>query len=320
MRNGILAAGNFIVDRVKLIDSFPAQDTLASITHETQSNGGGPYNVLKDLALMQVPYPLHAAGLIGDDPDGGWILDDLRTHRIGTTHLQQSTAHPTSYTDVMTVADTGRRTFFHQRGANAFFTGEHIDFTETTARILHLGYLLLLDHLDTFALDGKTHAANLLARARSAGLITAVDLVSAADPRFRDIVLSSLPFTDHLLLNEIEASAILGTPVDPASLQEITAAAGQILTYGIHRSITLHTATRAVTLTTSGETHHQPAESISPSVIKGTNGAGDAFAAGFLHALHENQPYPAALALAAKTAAQSLTHPTPSGGIKPLGA
>lgn len=318
MRNGILAAGNFIVDRVKLIDHFPAQDTLASITGETQSNGGGPYNVIKDLALMQVPYPLHAAGLIGADPDGDWILNDLRTHHIDTTHLRQTPDHPTSYTDVMTVASTGRRTFFHRRGANAFFTGEDIDFTKTNARILHLGYLLLLDHLDTFAPDGQTHAARLLARARAAGLINTVDLVSAAHPDFSNIVLSSLPHTDHLLLNEIEAAAILNTPVDPSSISDITAAAKQILTYGIHRSITLHTATRAVTLTTTGESHHQPAISIPPSEIKGTNGAGDAFAAGFLHALHEGMSYPAALALAANTAARSLTHPTPSGGINPL--
>ena len=73
MRNGILAAGNFIVDRVKLIDAYPSQDTLASILSETPSNGGGPYNVLTDLSRMGVPYPLSAAGLIGADT--GWRLD-----------------------------------------------------------------------------------------------------------------------------------------------------------------------------------------------------------------------------------------------------
>jgi hypothetical protein len=48
-RKGILAAGNFIVDHVKIIDDYPQQDMLASIVSESQSNGGGPYNVLKDL-------------------------------------------------------------------------------------------------------------------------------------------------------------------------------------------------------------------------------------------------------------------------------
>ena len=69
-RTGILAGGNFIIDHVKLIDRYPQQDMLAFIHGETSSNGGGPYNVLKDLAAMLVSYPLEAAGLVGDDPNG----------------------------------------------------------------------------------------------------------------------------------------------------------------------------------------------------------------------------------------------------------
>jgi len=316
MRNGILAAGNFIVDRVKLIDSYPAQDTLATILSETPSNGGGPYNVLSDLARMRVPYPLSAAGLIGDDPDGEWILSDCAQHAIDTSLLLQTPAHPTSYTDVMTVKSTGRRTFFHQRGANAAFTGDQIDFQKTNARILHLGYLLLLDHLDTFAADGKTHAAHLLARATDAGLTTALDLVSAAHPRFREIVRSSLPHTDYLFLNEIEAGNILGKAVPPDSPAAIAGAAEAILSLGVRRAVTLHTEHHAATATSSGEVHHQPSLKVCPTEIRGANGAGDAFAAGFLHAIHQQESIPAALALAVKTAAQCLTHPTPSGGVR----
>ena len=47
------------------------------------------------------------------------ILDDCVTHKIDTKHLKATAEAPTSYTDVMTVESTGRRTFFHQRGANA---------------------------------------------------------------------------------------------------------------------------------------------------------------------------------------------------------
>ena len=178
MRTGILAAGNFIVDRVKLIDDYPHQDTLASILSETSSNGGGAYNVLTNLSRMGASYSLSAAGLIGNDPDGEWIRNHCREHHINSDLLLQSAIHPTSYTDVMTVDSNGRRTFFHQRGANSSFTGEHVDFTKTGARIFHLGYLLLLDSLDTFAPDVKTNAAHLLARASSAGLTTSLDLVS----------------------------------------------------------------------------------------------------------------------------------------------
>ena len=318
MRHGILAAGNFILDRVKLIDSFPAQDTLASILSETPSNGGGPYNVLTDLAKMGVPYPLAAAGLLGADPDAQWILAHCLAHHIDTTLLTTTPHHPTSYTDVMTVAATGRRTFFHQRGANSAFTGDLIDFSQSSARIFHLGYLLLLDHLDTFAPCGETHAARLLARASAAGLITSLDLVSATHPYSRQIVESSLPHTDYLFLNEIEAGNILGTPLLENSPQEIATAATAILARGVRTAVTLHTEHHATTATVSGGIFHQPSLTIPPSEIQGANGAGDAFAAGFLHAIHQHHPIPTALLTAVKTAAQSLSHPTPSGGIQPL--
>ena len=216
----------------------------------------------------------------------------------------------------MTVKSTGRRTFFHQRGANAAFTGDHIDFTKTTAKIFHLGYLLLLDHLDTFAPDGKTHAAHLLARASSAGLITSLDLVSAAHPQFREIVQSALPHTDYLFLNEIEAGNILGRTISANSPEEVAEAAEAILAQGVRKTVTLHTEHHAVASCVSGETHHQPSLQIDPENIAGANGAGDAFAAGFLHSIHEEMTIPEALKLAVRTAAQCLTHPSPSGGIR----
>ncbi|MFN5655703.1 MAG: carbohydrate kinase family protein, partial [Verrucomicrobiota bacterium] len=213
-RQGILAAGNFIVDYVKVIDGYPAQDMLASILSESRSNGGGPYNVLKDLAAMKVEFPLSACGLVGDDTNGQWIKRDCQNHRIDVSMLHLSKEHPTSYTDAMTVQSTGRRTFFHCRGANAHFDLKHCGFGKTNARILHLGYLMLLDRMDTFE-NGQTIAAKLLFNARSAGLETSVDMVSAPHPQFREIALSALPLTDHLVINEIEAGLVVGEVIDP---------------------------------------------------------------------------------------------------------
>ena len=86
-RSGILAAGNFIIDYVKLIDAWPEQDMLTNILSETSSNGGGPYNVLKDLAAMGVAYPLEACGLTGTDVNGDWILNDCKAAGIDTKQL-----------------------------------------------------------------------------------------------------------------------------------------------------------------------------------------------------------------------------------------
>jgi len=51
-RRGILAGGNWIVDRPKIIDVYPVQDSLANILRETSSNGGTPYR--GDLPLFQL--------------------------------------------------------------------------------------------------------------------------------------------------------------------------------------------------------------------------------------------------------------------------
>jgi len=78
-RQGILAAGNFIVDYVKVIDGYPTQDMLASILSESRSNGGGPYNVLKDLAAMKVEFPLATCGLVGTTPTASGSSATART-------------------------------------------------------------------------------------------------------------------------------------------------------------------------------------------------------------------------------------------------
>lgn len=319
-RTGFLAGGNFIIDHVKIIDAWPEQDMLAFIHRETSSNGGGPYNVLKDLAAMQVGYPLAAAGLVGKDANGDWILRDCTAAGIDTTQLHQTDAAPTSYTDAMTVQGTGRRTFFHQLGANAVLGEKHFDFSRMQAKIFHLGYLMLLTEMDRLLENGRTVASRVLEAAQSAGLLTSVDLVSSTNPQFRQITEASLPFTDFLILNEIEAGNACGLDLrakvpDIARLQE---AARQLLDRGVRREVIIHFEAGAVVAEKNGTLHHQPSLKLPPGFIAGATGAGDAFAAGYLHGTHEGWPVADRLKLAVATAAMCLTHPTPSQGLKPV--
>src|ERR1039457_944230 len=143
-RRGLLAGGNWILDLVKMIDVYPQQEQLANIRSQSQGTGGAPYNVLIDLAQTGAPFPLYAAGLVGQDSLGEHILATCRQHKIDVQHLRPTPKAPTSYTDVMTEQGHGRRTFFHARGANALWCGEDLDFSKIGVRIFHLGYLLLL--------------------------------------------------------------------------------------------------------------------------------------------------------------------------------
>ena len=117
-RQGILAAGNWIIDYTKIIDIYPAQDTLCNIFSESYGNGGSPYNLLIDLARLEAPFPLEALGLVGDDKDGEAIRADCLRHHIdaGQLHIYKE-AH-TSYTDVMSVKATGRRTRSDENSSN----------------------------------------------------------------------------------------------------------------------------------------------------------------------------------------------------------
>src|SRR5262245_16260127 len=111
-RRGLLAAGNWIVDQVKLIDVYPQREQLANIREQSQGTGGAPYNVLIDLAKLGADFSLSGAGLVGKDVLGQSILDDCKKHKIDTRFLRATSSAPTSYTDVMTEQDNGRRTFF----------------------------------------------------------------------------------------------------------------------------------------------------------------------------------------------------------------
>src|SRR5215471_16862204 len=236
-RRGLIAGGNWIIDQVKLIDVYPQPEQLGNIRSQSQGTGGAPFNVSVDLARSGTPFPLFAAGLVGDDALGELILTECKRYKIDTRHLNTTNKAPTSYTDVMTEQGHGRRTFFHARGANALWRGDDLDFSTLRARLFHLGYLLLLDELDEP--DGRygTKAARLLASAQAAGVKTSVDVVSEDSDRFAKIVCPALEHVDYCILNEIEAGKTAGFKIrlpnghlDTVALRH---AAGALLQQGV---------------------------------------------------------------------------------------
>jgi len=320
-RRGVLAGGNFIVDRVKQIDAYPEQDQLALIHAETLGNGGGAYNLLKDLSALDPAIPLEGIGLIGTDSLGDWVVQDCVDSSIDVRQLRRSAETPTSYTDVMSVVSTGRRTFFHQPGANAQLDESHFDFSASGARIFYLGYPCLLDRLDQIKEDGSTGAARVLGLARSHGMITAADLVSGQHPHFQDIVAAAAGELDYLLLNEIEGGWLVGRTlrgsqgVDP---NDAAAAAAEILQLGVRNTVVIHYEEGAVSHDCHGEICTVKSLKLSEDEIQGAVGAGDAFAAGFLHGVHENLPIQQSLNQGVCSAAACLSHPSCSGGMRPL--
>lgn len=319
-RSGILAGGNWIIDHVKMVDRYPGQDALASILGESRGTGGSPYNILLDLAKLGAGFPLAGVGLVGDDADGRAILDDCANHRIDASQIRLTTAASTSYTDVMTVRETGRRTFFHYRGANALLDEAHFELEQPTARILHIGYLLLLDKLDEIGPDGTTAAARLFERASKLGYLTSLDAVSEDSDRFAAVMRPALPHVDYLIVNEFEAGRCTGIDVAPGGkvdFARIAQAADELLAAGVRRWVVIHCPEGALAAGADGQRAEHGSVRVPPEMIAGTAGAGDAFAAGMLFGLHDGWPIERCLRLAVCAAASNLSDPTCTGGILP---
>jgi sugar/nucleoside kinase (ribokinase family) len=318
-RKGILGAGNWIVDHVKVIDAWPSQDTLANIISDYRGTGGSPCNVLIDLAKLGADFPLTGAGIIGQDEPGDWILETCKTVGVNTALIRRTTDQPTSYTDVMTVASTGRRTFFHQRGANTLFDVDSIRLGTSDAKIFHLGYLLLLDKLDQPCAHFGTRAAELLDTASKLGFITSVDVVSEESDRFARVVLPTLPFLDIIFLNEFEAGQALKVKIrqgEQIDVPVLLNSAETFLAAGVRRWVIIHFPEGALAMSRDGRRLFQPSLRMPPNQIAGAVGAGDAFAAGLLLGFHNDRPMEDCLVYGVCAAAASLRHPSTSGSVE----
>ncbi|EFB2831240.1 MULTISPECIES: carbohydrate kinase family protein [Escherichia] len=321
-RKGIIAAGNMLVDHVHQIIQWPERGWLAEITHSERSTGGAPLNVLLTLAKMRAGLPLQAVGLIGQDSDGDYIMAMLEQYHVNRQHVQRTTFAPTSMSQVMT-DPSGQRTFFHSPGANRLLDLPAFDQLDSSMKIFHLGYLLLLESLDMPDDVYGTRSARLLAQMHDAGYETCLDLVSRkGDPRYQPLVLPALRHLDYLVINELEAGEFSGLeirlPNGEPHIAHIAAAARELLDAGVRQRVVIHCAEGAW-----GETPKQggmwiPSRKLEPREIIGSVGAGDAFCAGFLYGCHERWTLTESIKLAHACARASLLCANAIDGAKTL--
>lgn len=318
---GIVAGGNWCVDHLKVLDRYPEETTLAVVLEELRSNGGGPYNLLKDLSRMGAAFPLIGVGLFGNDENGRYIRDDCTAAGIVTDHFTVTDTTPTSFTDVLSVQSTGRRTFLHGKGTNELLSEDHFDFSALKGRIFHLAYLNILNSMEVIGKDGKTGAARVLQRARDAGFRTCADLVSLEREDFLEVVRPALPFVDYLVLNEFEAERLTGMALGDGSdpdWHSMEKAARAIFEMGVHEWVVVHCPAGVAACGENGRVLRKGSVRVPEGEIIGTVGAGDAFAAGLLYGLHESWNFERSLKLGTCVAASCLFDLTTSDSILPL--
>ncbi|NNC80519.1 MAG: carbohydrate kinase family protein [Acidimicrobiales bacterium] len=318
-RRGFVCGGSWALDRIKLIDHWPVEETLARITGTDQQGGGSAHNFGVDMRKLDPTMPVDAIGVLGTDSDGDFLFDRAADVGIDTTQLHRTGEAATSYTDVMTVADTGKRTFFYHSGSGDLLTPEHFDFTSSTRRILHLGLLGIHQRMDAPWAGDANGWVTVLKRAQAAGLDTNLELVSIESNRVREVCLPCLAHVDTLIVNDHEIGSVASIPTvvdgraDPDRCRE---AALAVLSEGAMRLVAVHFPEGAICATRDGEVFESSSVAVPVDEIGSTVGAGDAFAAGMLYALHEDWPIRNAMELAHATAAISLRSRTTVGSVE----
>ena len=321
MKNGIVTVGNWLVDYVKVIEKYPTPGNLTTIKSLEVGLGGCAHNVAMNLAKMKTGIPIFAVGCIGDDANGEYIMREIKANNIDATYMNVMKDVATSYTDVMIEKGGTSRTYFHYRGANAKLDIEHVEKIDVPACIVHLGYLLLLDQLDKEDPIYGVRAARLLKRLKDKGYQTSVDVVSEESERFQKVIKPCLPYIDYLIINEVEAEKITGLEIRYGKYMNVLnlrRAADQLLDGGVNRQVTIHYPEGGYTLCLDGSSYEEPSFKIKPEEIVSTVGAGDAFCAGMLYALHECYDPRQSLLLANAAARFSLLSATCTGGMIPM--
>lgn len=319
MKKGIIGAGNWIQDRVKTIDRWPGEGNLCNIIKEEAAPGGGPANVLFDLAAADNSIPLYAAGRIGNDASGDYMLNEINIRGIDSRYMIRTDAH-TSYTDVM--SGEGKRTFFHCRGANAQLSYDDLCGIDVPAKYFYLAYLLLLDTLDSEDPEYGTQAVRLLKDIQKKGYETVVDFVSEAPEKFRLKVLPALPYIDHLIVNEVETACCTGDTLRDENgdllTDKLPAAVEFLFAKGVKKTVVIHFPEGSCAGLPDGSYIYVPSFYISKEEIVGSNGAGDAFCAGVMYGLHENWDLKKCLTVGAAFSNFNLRSATASGGAVSL--
>ncbi|MEO1089670.1 MAG: carbohydrate kinase family protein [Pseudomonadota bacterium] len=307
-RNGIVCAGSWVVDVIKTVDRWPDEETLSIIDSQTVRCGGPGQNMAIDLARLGARFPIAAAARLGDDTHADVIRESCRDHGIDSRGLLVSPGLPTGFTDVISVRGTGRRTFFYCEGAGGRLLPQDFDVASSQARIFHLGAPGIHGAMDQPTADGGNGWVTVLRAAKALGFRTNMELVTLAPERLVELVHPCLPLLDTLIVNDAEIGALGAERTvgrDGTDVSACRRAARRLVDdHGLGLAVAHFPGgciAEAVDVSLV-----MPSVDVPTEEVVGTNGAGDAFAAGVVFGLHDAWPLENALRLGHATAAASL--------------
>jgi len=267
----VLSIGLVVADHVCApVDHLPAAGELVTTPEMILTIGGGASNVAVDLRKMNVGVAIAAA--VGDDAFGRIVRETLEAHGVDVADLRMNPSQPTSQTLIVNVKGQDRR-FIHLIGAYGAYRAEDIPITRVRqARVLYLGYFLLMPNLTAEGL------IPVFQTARQSGAKVVVDVAIGGPGDHAGKLAKLLPHVDVFLPNQDEAEVILGErdPLRQAEAFKRMGAGTVVITQGQQG---------AVLLSDNASLH---ADAFPVEFVDGSGG-GDAFCAGFIYGLLKGQ-------------------------------
>lgn len=318
-QSGILCAGCWTLDQIRIIDHWPSEEALARTLRTDRQGGGSAHNVSIDLKKMDASLPVYTAGLLGQDAAGDFLFDQAMRWGVDTNQLLRTTNASTSFTDVMSVESSGKRTFFHHTGANDLLTPDHIDFDQCQAGLLHLGLLGVHKLLDSPWNNETNGWVEVLKRAQAKGIHTNIEMVSIDPQVNRKLALPCLEHLDSLIINDYEAACLSRIETiqhGETNADACMAAAEQLLQAGAMSFVIVHYPQGAAAISRAGEQFFVPSVDIDTLFVKSSVGAGDAFTAGVLYGVYKQYSLQESIQLGHAVAAASLQSETTVESVK----
>jgi len=196
---------------------------------------------------------------------GDMLVGLLERDGVDTSLLVRRDEVQTS-ASVLPIRPDGSRPAFHVVGANATVTPADVDWDRVAgATHLHLGGPEFL---------GGEPAAEILRRAREAGLTTSADVLAPGDPGILEWIAPALEHLDYLLPNEEQVLGFTQTG-------DLVAGCRALVERGVGCVVATRGGDGAVIVDATSD---DPVPACAVDVVD-TTGCGDAFSAGFLRGL-----------------------------------
>lgn len=318
-QRGFVTGGTWCLDRNRMIDAWPKEDSVAITWGLEERGGGSACNFAVDIRRLDASIPVETIGLVGRDAAGDKLIAEADRAGIDRRQMQVSDAAPTNTTEAFLSQASGLRTHISEIGVAALLTPDHFDLEAANGRYFHLGLPGIHPKMDG-PWGGEANGwVEVLKKARAAGLQTNLELCTVPAERLRALIRPCLPHLDTLIVNDSEIGAIAEIQTVKDGRTDVDAcekAARDALTRGAMWLVVIHFPTGALAVPREGRSVFVPSVSVPQEAIAGPNGAGDAFAAGFCYGLHEKWPIADALWMGHAAAAASLRSIGTTDGVE----